>query len=109
MVPHCFPRSHPWLVACLLWASLAMFHAPAAPAPAAVAEDEAVSMLAREVQSKGWIAFSAHTGQGGWDLHLMRPDGSARRSLVSTPDANEFWPQFSRDGTRLLYRRLRRD
>jgi Tol biopolymer transport system component len=79
----------------------------AATAPTSPAD--VVGQLAREVRDKGWIAFSAHTGQGGWDLHLMRPDGSARRSLVSTPDANEFWPQFSRDGTRLLYRRLRRD
>lgn len=65
--------------------------------------------LAHEVHGKGWIAFSAPTEQGGWDLHLMRPNGSARRALTSTPEANEIWPQFSRDGTRLLYRQLRRD
>ncbi|MBL9135653.1 MAG: PD40 domain-containing protein, partial [Verrucomicrobiales bacterium] len=46
---------------------------------------------------------------GTWDIHLMRPDGSSRRPLTTTPDANEFWPQFSRDGTKLLYRRVRRD
>ncbi|MCC7374436.1 MAG: hypothetical protein IT581_07255 [Verrucomicrobiales bacterium] len=79
----------------------------AAPAPAHTSE--AVEALSREVRDKGWIAFSAPTGQGTWDIHLMRPDGSSRRPLTATPDANEFWPQFSRDGTKMLYRRLRRD
>ncbi|MBL9136464.1 MAG: hypothetical protein JNK85_11375, partial [Verrucomicrobiales bacterium] len=71
--------------------------------------DVAVRTLAQDVHDKGWVAFSAPTGQGTWDIHLMRPDGSSRRPLTTTPDANEFWPQFSRDGTKLLYRRVRRD
>ncbi len=38
----------------------------------------------------------------------MRPDGSQRRNITNTPDANEAYPLFSRDGARLLYRRLAR-
>src|SRR5262249_56468674 len=64
--------------------------------------------LASEVRGKGWIVFSARSDQGDWDLFLMRPDGSQRRALTHTPEWNEAWPQFSRDGSRLLYRRLRR-
>src|SRR5262249_61648864 len=64
--------------------------------------------LASEVRGKGWIVFSARSEQGDWDLFLMRPDGSQRRALTHTPEWNEAWPQFSRDGQRLLYRRLKR-
>lgn len=68
-----------------------------------------VARLAHEVKSRGWIAFPARTERGDWDLFVMRPDGSGRRALTRTPEWNEAWPQFSRDGSRLLYRRLRRD
>jgi Tol biopolymer transport system component len=65
--------------------------------------------LAAEVRAKGWIAFSARSDKGDWDLYVMRPDGSNRRNLTQSPEWNEAWPQFSRDGSRLLYRRLKRD
>src|SRR5439155_24545571 len=68
-----------------------------------------VPRLADEVRGKGWIVFSARSEQGDWDLFLMRPDGSRRRALTRTPEWNEAAPQFSRDGTRLLYRRLKRE
>src|SRR6266699_1130227 len=68
-----------------------------------------VARLAAEVRGKGWIVFPARSAQGDWDLFLMRPDGSHRRALTRTPEWNEAAPQFSRDGTRLLYRRLKRD
>jgi Tol biopolymer transport system component len=68
-----------------------------------------VDLLAVEVRAKGWIVFSAPSEHGDWDLHLMRPDGSERRALTRTPEWNEAWPQFSRDGSKLLYRRLKRD
>src|SRR5438876_5813994 len=68
-----------------------------------------VARLAAEVRGKGWIVFAARSEQGDWDLFLMRPDGSQRRALTRTPEWNEAAPQFSRDGTRLLYRRLKRD
>jgi Tol biopolymer transport system component len=68
-----------------------------------------VARLAAEVRGKGWIVFPARSEQGDWDLFLMRPDGSQRRALTRTPEWNEAAPQFSRDGTRLLYRRLKRD
>lgn len=73
------------------------------------AESPDVEKLKDEVKTKGWVVFSARSAQGDWDLFLMRPDGSQRRSLTKTPDWNEFAPQFSRDGTKLLYRRMKND
>ena len=67
-----------------------------------------VARLADEVRDKGWIVFPARSEPGDWDLFLMRPDGSQRRALTQTPEWNEAAPQFSRDGSRLLYRRLKR-
>ncbi len=64
--------------------------------------------LAAEVRGLGWIVFSARTSGGDWDLHVMRPDGSGVRNITRTPDANEAYPLFSRDGKRLLFRRLGR-
>ncbi len=64
--------------------------------------------LAAEVATKGWIVFPARSEKGDWDLFLMRPDGTQRRNITNTPDANESYPLFSRDGTRLLFRRLER-
>ncbi len=68
-----------------------------------------VAELAREVREKGWIVFSARSEAGDWDLFVMRPDGSEKRNLTKTPEWNEAAPQFSRDGVRLLYRRLSRE
>ena len=67
-----------------------------------------VSELAAEVRGKGWIVFCARTQVGDWDLFLCRPDGSDLRNITRTPEYNEAAPQFSRDGRRLLYRRLPR-
>lgn len=69
--------------------------------------DSEVARLSREVSAKGWIVFPALSDKGDWDLFLMRPDGSHRRAITSTPEWNETAPQFSRDGKRLLYRRLK--
>jgi hypothetical protein len=86
---------------------------PSTAARMAAATDVNVTLsthrLADEVRGKGWIVFPARSEQGDWDLFLMRPDGSQRRALTRTPEWNEAVPQFSRDGTRLLYRRLKRD
>ena len=49
----------------------------------------ALAGLAKEVRTKGWIVFSATSAQGDWDLFLMRPDGSARRSITNTADFHE--------------------
>jgi Tol biopolymer transport system component len=57
----------------------------------------------------GWICFAARSEAGDWDLFLMRPDGSQRRNITNTPQSNEGYPLFSRDGSRLLYRKLKRD
>lgn len=81
----------------------------ASPRAAVFAQDDAVARLAIEVAGKGWIACSARSEAGDWDIFLCRPDGSQRRNLTGTRDANEGYPMFSRDGTRLLYRRLKRN
>ena len=91
----------------LLMAVLAVDKADAGPAP--VSEDVAVRRLASEVHDKGWIVFCARSDQGDWDLFLCRPDGEALRNITRTPEHNEAAPQFSRDGHRLLFRRLPRD
>ena len=76
---------------------------------AGIAEPSAeVAQLRDEVRGKGWIVFAARSEHGDWELFLMRPDGSERRALTRTPEWNEAAPQFSRDGSRLLYRRLER-
>ena len=64
--------------------------------------------LADEVRDKGWIVFCARAEAGDWDLFLCRPDGSDLRNITRTPEYNEAAPQFSRDGQKLLYRRLPR-
>lgn len=64
--------------------------------------------LATEVHDKGWIVFCARAEAGDWDLFLCRPDGSDLRNITRTPEYNEAAPQFSRDGRRLLFRRLPR-
>ena len=65
--------------------------------------------LADEVRDKGWIVFCARTEAGDWDLFTCRPDGSDSHNITRTPQYNEAAPQFSRDGRRLLYRRLPRN
>jgi dipeptidyl aminopeptidase/acylaminoacyl peptidase len=87
--------------------TLALLASLSARSTAADASEE-LARLAGEVRGKGWIVFPARSEQGDWDLFLMRPDGSQRRALTRTPEWNEAWPQFSRDGSRLLYRRLKR-
>jgi Tol biopolymer transport system component len=80
---------------------------PAAPktSPAAAAPDD-VTELAAEVRQRGWIVFSAATAEGDWDLFVMRPDGSDRRSISNTRAYNEAGARFSPDGKRLLYYRM---
>ena len=72
------------------------------------AEPDAVARLADEVRLQGWLVFSARSQAGDWDLFLCRPDGSQLRNITLTPQTNEAAPRFSRDGRRLLYRRLPR-
>jgi len=76
---------------------------------ARVGKDETAESLAEEVRNKGWIVFCARSDKGDWDLFLCRPDGSSLHNITSTPEYSEAAPQFSRDGHRLLYRRLPRD
>ena len=73
----------------------------------AEATDEAV--LRAEVRGKGWIVFSARSEQGDYDIFKMRPDGSSLTNLTQTPDFNEIYPLFSRDGKQVLFRRVARD
>ncbi|MBM3290247.1 MAG: hypothetical protein FJY92_08865, partial [Candidatus Hydrogenedentes bacterium] len=57
---------------------------------------------------KGWIIYSAKSGNGTWDLFLMRPDGSDARNLTNTPDIEEAAPRFSPASDRILYRALKK-
>jgi Tol biopolymer transport system component len=91
----------PLLMLCLLTTMVGAVEPSEVPAD--------VARLAEEVRGKGWVVFPARSEGRDWDLYLMRPDGSGRRPLTRTPEWNEAWPQFSRDGARLLYRRLKRD
>jgi len=72
------------------------------------ARDPRVGQLAREVAEKGWIAYSAKTKNGTWDVILSRPDGSNVRNLSNTPDFDEAAPRFSPDGKKMLYRRSKK-
>jgi Tol biopolymer transport system component len=65
-----------------------------------------LAQLAADVRPKGWLAFSAKTGSGDWDLFAMRPDGSDRRQITRTAGWNEAGVRFSPDGQRLLYYRI---
>ncbi len=69
----------------------------------------ATAQLAAEVRVQGWIVYGARSSHGDWELFVCRPDGSASRQLTETPEFSEFSPQFSRDGRKLLYRRVPRD
>jgi Tol biopolymer transport system component len=73
------------------------------------ASNAPIGRLAAEVREHGWICFGARSESGDWDLFVCRPDGSRRRNLTNTPHLSEFAPQFSRDGRKLLYRRISRN
>jgi Tol biopolymer transport system component len=68
--------------------------------------DTPAAQLKAEVSQKGWIASAARSEKGDWDLFMMRPDGSHRRNVTNSAEHNESYPLFSRDGTKLLYRKL---
>ena len=68
-----------------------------------------VTGLTRELQAKGWIAFSAETENGDWDLFLIRPDGSNRRNLTRTDEFSEVGVRFSPDGKKMFYYRMPKD
>jgi Tol biopolymer transport system component len=86
---------------CAAFGLLPSYTTPAAPQSAST--DPAVAALAREVAGKGWILYAARTAAGDYDLFLSRPDGSAKRNLTLTPDANEFGGRFSPDSRQMLY------
>jgi Tol biopolymer transport system component len=93
----------------LWWVVLVLvFPAGMATGAQSPAVPEAARELAAEVRDKGWIGYAARSEAGDWDLYVCRPDGSERRNLTTTPERNEFAPQFSRDGRKLLYRRIAR-
>ena len=84
--------------------SVVRYGAEVHPSPAS--PQAVLQQLAEEVRGKGWLCYSARSDRGDWDLFVCRPDGSDVRNLSATPDLNEFAPQFSRDGGKLLYRRM---
>jgi Tol biopolymer transport system component len=78
-------------------------------ASVAAARQESVARLAAAVRGQGWIIFGARSDKGDWDLFACRPDGTAMRNITRTPGFNEAAPQVSRDGRKLLYRRMPRE
>jgi Tol biopolymer transport system component len=84
--------------------ALGQEHAGVAPVEAEQADSAA--RLALEVRRLGWLVFSARTERGDWDLFVCRPDGLERHNLTRTPESNETGALFSRDGRRLLFRRM---
>jgi Tol biopolymer transport system component len=67
-----------------------------------------VTELRSELRGKGWIAYSARSSAGDWDLFAMRPDGSERQAITQTRQYNEGGVRFSPDGSRLLFYRMQR-
>ena len=80
----------------------------AGPEAVSSVPNDGVKQLAAEVRGMGWIVYGGRSEQGDWDLFACRPDGSALHPLTHTPDFSEITPQVSRDGRRMLYRRLKR-
>ena len=72
----------------------------------AASQDQRLARLAEEVADKGWVAYSARSENGTWDLLVSQPDGSDRRNITHTSDLEEAGPRWSPDGTRLLYRAM---
>ena len=75
---------------------------------ARAAEQGSSAALAREIATKGWIVYGARSENGTWDLFLSRPDGAQRRNITNTAEYEEGAPRFSPDGTKLLYRRMKK-
>jgi Tol biopolymer transport system component len=99
----------PWLIALgLIGLTVGIYPLDVSGATSSAQQDAAVR-LADEVRDQGWIVYGARSSQGDWDLFTCRPDGSTVRPLTRTPNLNEFSPQVSRDGQRLLFRRVKRD
>ena len=92
----------------LLLSVLALFFGSSVLLASADANNPAVTRLGEEVRGKGWIAYGARSASGDYDLFLCRPDESSIQTLTRTREWSEFSPQFSRDGKKLLYRRVPR-
>lgn len=41
--------------------------------------------LAAEVRPLGWVAYSARSPKGDWEIYAMRPDGTDVRNLTNSP------------------------
>ena len=94
-----------WAIIFITVLSVGQTDIPAGP----VRKDLSVRLLSEEVRDKGWIVFCARSDKGDWDLFTCRPDGNALHNITRTPEYSEAAPQFSRDGRRLLFRRLPRE
>jgi Tol biopolymer transport system component len=70
------------------------------------ADNPGAAALAAEVHDKGFVAYTALSEHGDWDLFVMRPDGTARTNITRTRAFSEAGGRFSPDGTRLLYYRM---
>ncbi|MGK0187758.1 MAG: Tol biopolymer transport system component [Verrucomicrobiales bacterium] len=64
---------------------------------------------AEELTLQASLAASPHRlvcesyGDDNWELFIMNADGSGRKNLTNTPDANELYPQVSPDGKQVCF------
>jgi hypothetical protein len=66
--------------------------------------------LATEVRDKGWIAFSASTGQGGWaELWVADGDGKEKSMRYAEEGRHIYGACPSPDGKYLLFTRSEKD
>ena len=86
------------------------------------ADDGGVATLRNEIAEKGWLIFAAHPAEiksgkliakqeerGPFDLYVCRPDGSDLRNITNTTDFHELGAVVSKDGKKLLYRKVPAD
>ncbi len=50
----------------------------------------------------GRIAFASNR-EGNWELYTINPDGTGLTRLTNTPDAQEYWPAWSPNGTFIAF------
>ncbi|MDD5090052.1 MAG: hypothetical protein PHQ23_03970 [Candidatus Wallbacteria bacterium] len=50
-----------------------------------------------------WICYSSEEPNPGWDIMVMKPDGTGKFNVTKTSGANEMWGHFSPDSQKIAY------